>query len=29
VPDVFDDRLVERIAAAVIEQAHGLDDMTR
>jgi malate dehydrogenase (oxaloacetate-decarboxylating) len=29
VPDVFDDRLVDRLAEAVIASAHGLDHMTR
>ncbi|MBO0845714.1 MAG: NADP-dependent malic enzyme [Nocardioides sp.] len=29
VPDVFDDRLVERVAAAVAAGAHGLSDATR
>jgi malate dehydrogenase (oxaloacetate-decarboxylating) len=29
VPDVFEDRLVDRLAEAVIASAHGLDHMTR
>jgi malate dehydrogenase (oxaloacetate-decarboxylating) len=29
VPDVFDERLVEAVASAVVGSAHGLSDMTR
>jgi malate dehydrogenase (oxaloacetate-decarboxylating) len=29
VPDVFDERLVDAVASAVVESAHGLSDMTR
>jgi len=29
VPDVFDERLVDRVAQAVTDSAHGLSEVTR